>query len=424
MAQHEVFGYAPYWSLSQSSSFKVADFSTIAYFSVDVNANGTIAHSGPGWSGYESQDFVNLVNRAHQAGDRVVLTASDFSNDSLYTLTHDPGAADTLGASLLELIGTKHLDGVNLDLEGTGSDDQAGLDRLVSRVGFILRLADPNYQFTMATYASSAADAQGFYDIHGLAPSVDAFFVMAYDVTQGPSGQPGQYAGGVDGKYVAQYLAVAPASKLILGLPLFGYDEPTSGPQLGASVTGPVQTVTYAQATASGPTYWNPVTDTAWTSYQARGRWHQAFFDNANTLALKAQLVASSKLRGIGVWALGMEGSDASILSYLDGTPILKLPPAGPTADSAASGAQAGTNGGPTTTVGGNSSTTPSAGGKHKTAQPTTTTTSSKAAKTTTTTSSATTSTSAGKPATTTSSTTEGTTTTSASTTTTTGSTP
>ena len=195
---HEVFGYAPYWSMSNASSFPVGDFSTIAYFSVDVNPNGSIEQSGPGWTGYESQNLVDLVTRAHQAGVRVVLTATDFSQASLDTLTHDPGAADILGANLLALVETKRLDGVNLDLEGVGSADRAGLDRLVSRVSFLLRLADPHYQVTMATYASSATDPGGFYDISGLAPSVDAFFVMAYDVNQGTAGQPGEKGEGVE----------------------------------------------------------------------------------------------------------------------------------------------------------------------------------------------------------------------------------
>ena len=329
---HEVFGYAPYWSLPQSSSFPVGDFTTIAYFSVDVNANGSIDQSGPGWEGYESQDLVDLVSRAHQAGDRVVLTATDFSQASLDTLTHDPGAGVILGTSLLELVQTKGLDGVNLDLEGVGSADQAGLDRLVSQVSFILHLADPHYQVTMATYASSASDPNGFYDIRGLAPSVDAFFVMAYDVSQGTTGQASENGGGIDATYINEFMSAVPPSKVILGVPLFGYDVPTSGPDLGDSQTGTAQPVTYAQAMSSGPTYWDAATDTAWTAYQTGGQWHQVFFDNANTFALKVQLAANSNLLGIGVWALGMEGNDASVLSVLDGgAPPLRLPPVGPT---------------------------------------------------------------------------------------------
>ena len=427
-APHEVFAYAPYWSLPQASSFPVQDFSTIAYFSVDVNPNGSIDESGPGWQGYESQSFVDLVNRAHQAGDRVVLTASDFSEQSLFTLTHDPGAAVILGENLLELVETKNLDGINLDLEGTGSADQAGLDRLVSRVGFILRLADPDYQFTMATYASSASDPNGFYDIPGLAPSVDAFFVMAYDVSQGSVGQPGQDGGAADGAYVAQYLQVVPASKVILGVPLFGYDEPTSAAGLGASATGVSQAVTYAQAKASGPTYWNPSTDTAWTAYQSNGQWHQVFFDNANTLALKEQLASSSNLRGIGVWALGMEGSDDSVLAVLDGgSPPSRLPPVGPVASASAQvvGSTVGTTQAAVTTT----TTTTTAARTHKIPKATTTTTTSfpKLSKATTTSTAGPTVTPTSGPKeapTTTSTLTEGTTTTSASTTTSTGSTP
>ena len=290
-APHEVFGYAPYWSLPQQRSFPVGDFSTLAYFAVDVNPDGTVQQSGPGWDGYQSQDLVDLVSRAHAAGDRVVLTATDFSQPSLDAITHDPSAGRVLGESLLALVEAKHLDGVNLDFEGNGSGDQAGLDRLVAQVGDILRVANPTYQFTMATYASSAGDPDGFYDIRGLARSVDAFFVMAYDVNQGPAAGPSAGSGPYsDAQYMEQYVSAVGASKVILGVPLFGYDMATAGPALGDAVTGPAEPVTDAQAMASGPTYWDAASDTAWTAYQAGRQWHQVYFDNANTLALKEEL--------------------------------------------------------------------------------------------------------------------------------------
>jgi hypothetical protein len=334
---HEVFGYAPYWSLPDWQSFPYGDFSTVAYFSVNVNPNGSIQQSGTGWNGYNSEDFVNLINAAHQAGDRVVLTANDFSEASLYTLTHSPNAGVVLGTELLELVQTKGLDGVNLDLEGTGSGDQAGLDHVVSQVDFILHSANPHYQLTMATYASSAGDPSGFYDIPGLSQWVNAFFVMAYDVSQGPAGAQGENGGGDDAAYVDLYASEVGASKVILGVPLFGYDEPTSGQALGDKATGPAVPVTYAQAVASGPTYWNAATDTAWTSYQSNGQWHQVFFDNANSLEGKVRLAAKSGLLGVGVWALGMEGNDKSVLNLLSGGAVsLRTPPDGPTTSAAA----------------------------------------------------------------------------------------
>jgi hypothetical protein len=331
-ASHEVFGYAPYWSLPQQSSFPVGNFSTLAYFSVDVNPDGTVQQSGSGWDGYRSQALVNLVSRAHAAGDRVVLTATDFEQPSLDALTHDPNAGRVLGQNLLALVKAKHLDGVNLDFEGNGNSDQAGLDRLVAAVGDVLRAADPNYQFTMATYASSAGDPGGFYDIRGLARSVDGFFVMAYDVNQGPVAGPSAGSGPYsDARYIEQYVSAVGASKVILGVPLFGYDLPTTGPALGDAVTGPAQAVTDAQALAAGPTYWDPASDTAWTSYRVGTHWHQVFFDNANTLALKEQLAVRAGILGVGAWALGMEGSNDSLVAVLDGgAPPARVPPIGP----------------------------------------------------------------------------------------------
>ena len=198
MQSHEVFGYAPYWTLPQSSGFDVKDLTTLAYFSVDANADGTLDESGSGWNGYESQDLVNLVNRSHAAGDRVVLTVTDFSQAALDAITSDPNAAARLSAALIAAVSAKNLDGVNFDFEGEGSGDRNGLTSLITHVSAALHAANPHWQVTMAVYASSAADPGGFYDIAALAPAVDGFFVMAYDMndpTQ-PRAPPHRWSGG------------------------------------------------------------------------------------------------------------------------------------------------------------------------------------------------------------------------------------
>jgi len=71
--QKEVFGFAPYWALSQHSSWNYSLMSTVAYFGVAVNWDGTFDTAGAGWAGLYSQDMIDMVNQAHQAGGRVVL---------------------------------------------------------------------------------------------------------------------------------------------------------------------------------------------------------------------------------------------------------------------------------------------------------------------------------------------------------------
>ena len=333
---HEVFGFAPYWTLPISSGFNLAGLTTLAFFSVGVGGDATVQQSGPGWVGYQSQALADLVTGAHGAGDRVVLTASCFGQSALDKMAADPTAGARLGATLVQLVTAKNLDGVNLDFEGKGSRDQRGLDTLVAAVSSAVHQANPHWQVTMDTYASSAGDPAGFYDIAGLTPSVDGFFVMAYDMnnrtTPSPTA-PLTGAGFTDLDAAQQYSAVVPPAKVILGVPYYGYDWPTAGPGLGDPATGPATPLSSAQIAAmGGPVYWDPVAQTAWTSYQVGAQWHQTFFDDPTSLALKAQLADAYHLAGVGIWALGMEGNAPAMQAALVGkAPIVKGPRPGPT---------------------------------------------------------------------------------------------
>ena len=334
---HEVFGFAPYWTLSQSGGFNFSGISTLAYFSIDVNADGSLDKSGAGWDGYQSQDLANLVTRAHGAGDRVVLTVNCFDQHSLDLVTSSPTAGSTLSTALIAAIEAKNLDGVNLDFEGEGSADQAGLTRLITQVSTAIHAVNPHYQVTMDTYASSAGDPSGFYNIPALAPAVDGFFVMEYQLNlqSGPSPlSPLTSTMFSDKTTIDQYAAAAPAAKVILGMPYFGIDWPTTNGSLSATATGPATDVTYGQVMASGhPVYWDATTDTAWTSYQVGNQWHETFFEDPTSLYDAAQLADASNLGGLGVWALGMDGNDPNLLAALAGfAPAVKDGVAGPSA--------------------------------------------------------------------------------------------
>jgi hypothetical protein len=332
---HEVFGFAPYWTLSQESGFNVDGMSTLAYFSLDVNPDGSVQTSGAGWDGYQSQALADLVTRAHAANDRAVLTVTDFDQASLDQLTSSPTAAQTLANQLVQLVGAKNLDGVNLDFEGQGAADQAGLTSLVSTVSSALKTVNPHYQVTMDTYASSAGDTGGFYNVPALAPAVDAFFVMAYNLNvAGSQSATSPLTSGLfsDQTAVDEYAANVPPSKVILGLPYFGLDWPTTDGTLTAQAQGGSTPVSLAQVQASGhPIYWDATTSTGWTSYQVGSQWHEMFFETPTSFYLGAAMAQNSGLAGVGIWALGMDGNDPADLSALLGfAPAVKGGPAGP----------------------------------------------------------------------------------------------
>ena len=365
---HEVFGFAPYWTLNQGAGFNVTQLSTIAYFSIDVNPNGTLNESGPGWDGYQSQDLSNLVTRAHAAGDRVVLTVTCFDQSALDQLTSSTSAPSTLATALIAAMQAKNLDGVNLDFEGSGSADQSGLTRLVMGISTAIHGVNPHYQVTMDTYASSAGDSSGFYNIPALAPAVDGFFVMEYQLnlqSNGSAVSPLTSTMYSDRLAVEQYLAAVPASKILLGLPYFGIDWPTTDGTLTAQATGPATQLSYGQIMSSGhPHYWDPTTDTAWTSYEVGTQWHETFFEDPTSLYDAAQLAASNNLAGVGIWALGMDGNDPSMLSALLGfSPAVKDGDAGPQVTSQSAATSTTTTPSSTTTTGGPATTSITAAG-------------------------------------------------------------
>jgi hypothetical protein len=254
----------------------------------------------------------------------VVLTVTQFDQHTLDQLTSDPNAPATLSAALIGAIEAKSLDGVNIDFEGEGSADQVGLTNLITRVSANLHQVDPHWQVTMDTYASSAGDPGGFYNVAALAPAVDGFFVMAYqlNLNAAPGGtSPLTSAMFSDLTTAQQYAASVPPAKVILGVPYYGEDWTTTDGTLTAQATGGEPTTpTYGQVKASGhPLYWDPVTNTGWTSYQVGTQWHETFFEDPTSLYMIAQLAQSYALGGLGIWTLGMDGNDPAMLAALDG---------------------------------------------------------------------------------------------------------
>src|SRR2546421_9594780 len=65
----EVFGFAPYWRLAQNPNWNYSLLSTVAYFGLNFNPDGTVSTNDAGWTGWNSQDLATLITDAHAAGD-------------------------------------------------------------------------------------------------------------------------------------------------------------------------------------------------------------------------------------------------------------------------------------------------------------------------------------------------------------------
>jgi flagellar hook assembly protein FlgD len=223
-------------------------------------------------------------------------------------------------------------DGINLDFEPIASGQAANFTALVRSLRAELNAIAPGYQLTFDTtgfignYPIEAATAPG---------GADAIFLMGYDFRTSSAAASGSIAPLKGTSYdvgdaVAAYVARVPASKLILGVPYYGRvwstqtDQPrstnVSGTQYGASGTS-IYTSAIATAAQHGRR-WDATEASPWVAYRRENcsttygcvtSWRQLWYDDAQSLDLKYDLVNDRGLRGAGIWALGYDNGRAEL---------------------------------------------------------------------------------------------------------------
>lgn len=117
---------------------------------------------------------------------------------------------------------------------------------------------------------------------------------------------------------VRQALRILPARKVLMGVPLYGYewetigDSPRSGVIPGTGITASNQRVESllascatcsAQLDANGKESYVIFKDTDTDTY------HQIYFPDADAMKAKLTFARQERLGGVAMWALGYEGS-------------------------------------------------------------------------------------------------------------------
>ena len=351
----EVFGFALASSLADPTvgypTWNFSLLSTVAYFGLHVQDDGTFAPDS-GASVWNSSQLTGLISTAHAHGTKVVLTIieQDFSPGTPHMCSALIHAPTTLANTVSQVMG-KGVDGVNIDYEGLNgacgtSDSSAARNAFTSFAAEMHNALPAGSYLSVDTYAGSATDSLGFFDVGALSPWVNAFFVMAYDLEFSNYNRPpincspfclGPTAP-LSGYYynetstMSQYLALAPASKVILGIPYYGRKScvTTGGPNqyptsalvadtyLDASTeyTAPqVQSGSYVghrdNNDPTGQERWDNWFNTAISCNR------ELYWDDPASLGQKYALVNRDNLRGVGIWNLNYGGGAGELWSQL-----------------------------------------------------------------------------------------------------------
>jgi spore germination protein YaaH len=330
--------------------------STIAYFGLTIAWDGTIVTSGSGWSTWNSPALPAMVSTAHAHGVRVILSINlhEFNTNpggSLCTALYPTRRTTTINAIAAQ-ISKMHLDGVNIDYEGTNHNCayHYSLQDAMTALTAEFRAKMPKAYIAIDTYSGSAHDNSGFFNIAALTPYVDSFFVMAYDMEYynwghaplscssmclGPTAPLTTYYYN-DTLAMSQYAAVAGASKTILGIPYYGRKgcvagvTPSNAPPNARPVSGSVAADGYLDSSTENGYGYNSdyhihrethdlmgaVRWDTWTSSTAKCT-REMYWDDVVSLERKYDLVNQKALRGVGIFALQYGGGAPELWSAL-----------------------------------------------------------------------------------------------------------
>jgi len=354
--QREVFGFALASSLADPSigypSWNFSLLSTVAFFGLHVNSNGSFAADAQ-MAVWNSRRLPGLIDAAHPHGTKVVLTIvlQDFSAGTPRMCGGLMNGTSTIARTVAE-VKAKRVDGVNVDYEGLngscGTRDPSWARHALVNFVHALRAALPAGAYlSVDTYAGSAIDPIGFYDVPGLSRWADSLFVMAYDLeysnyARAPAGcrtfclGPTAPAGGYyysDSDTAAQYKAVMPASKVILGVPYYGRKACVSGAGPNQIPTGPVVADSYLDA--AGEAGSNLVKAGSYVVHRdakdpsGAERWdtwfntslkctRELYWDDTVSLGQKYALVNADNLGGVGIWTLNYGGGAPELWALLN----------------------------------------------------------------------------------------------------------
>jgi len=236
-----VLGFLPYWRLDQINTIQPNKLSEINFFSLTAGNDGhlvtvTNGQTDPGWNGWEKQSTKNFLTKAQIMGAKVTFTVAAQDNQLIENILNSNTAQQNLITDVVDQIGKRNLNGVNIDFEYTGEPTdvlQQEFTFFSKKLATQLKQKNPHASLELSIMPLSARQPD-LYDFKQIVQVYDQFIGMSYDYygqTSDIAGPVAPMNGFTQGKYFfdvtttySDYLKVIPKDKLVMGVPTYGWE--------------------------------------------------------------------------------------------------------------------------------------------------------------------------------------------------------
>jgi spore germination protein len=319
------YGYYPYWMGDQWKEEGLGGLDGVFFFELEVEGDGSLRTSH-GWP----IRWTELIAAARAEGALVAPTFTLFGAARFDSVFTSPEATRRLLANVTGVATNAAAGGVHLDFEMFSAVDPAAREaysRFVEQVAVQLEATRPGSHLSVFLPPFDTPDA---FDEARLAAAVDHVVVQGYDFHYRGSQTTGPVAplrgwNGQNWEAVARRYALlgVPMDKILMAVPLYGYEWPTETDQPRSATRGRGNTVSLAavdrdrvpglggSALARASQYGlrrDVQSGSPWYAYERTDGWYQGWFEDEESLRQKMDFVRMRGMAGVAFFPLGYDG--------------------------------------------------------------------------------------------------------------------
>ncbi len=266
-----------------------------------------------------------IINAAYE--DNVVplmvitnIEEGQFSTELATTILSDPNLQDKLLDEAIQLMEAKGFLGIDFDLEYLGAENREPYNEFLRKASEKLKSEGRNYTISTALAPKNREDQIGVlyegHDYEEQGKIVDFIFFMTYE--WGWSGGPPRAVSPLNEvRKVMEYaMSVVPREKIMMGIPLYGYDWTlpyVKGGQFAKAISFQ-EAYALANQYQVEIKYDNEAQAPYFNYIDEDGKVHEVWFDDARSIQAKMDLVKELDLKGFFYWVLGREAPQNWVL--------------------------------------------------------------------------------------------------------------
>jgi len=334
----EVMGFLPTWMVGKTIEYG-DEIDSLVFLGVEIDGEGNLIWDIQGRK-INNEDYLKIKNQVKKNILGIKLFKDKEIDKLLASEEYRQKAIEEIKAIVL----VAGYDGVNIDYEYMGDANRLLNDDFLSWLEQLRNFGVG--EVSMDVFANTVI--KGDTDkIKRLMEKLDYLVVMGYDFHRpgsnfaGPVAPIGSKPGDRNLGEVIQKIGEGDIDekKVVLAMPLYGYEWQVEGVEAGSRVVGGGSMVSYRRGLDeyNSGSNWDELAMSPWKSWSkevtktrnkrvlVNKRWktikenyveteyYQAYFENERSLAAKLDLAVGGGLGGVAFWALGYEGTSGEV---------------------------------------------------------------------------------------------------------------